>query len=321
MVGIVLASHGGLAQGAADSASMVFGALPNVACVSLTPQMGPDAFRASVLEAAEGLDDPSDILYLVDLWGGTPFNQISGLLDEHAGWALVTGLNLPLLIEALGARFDASLSAFEIATRLLAQAEGYVRGLPESLAPASDSTKAGLSSSDVPVLAEGDSPAQISWCRVDTRLLHGQVAMAWSKQVNPTRIVVVSDSVAHDELRKNLIVQAAPVGIKANVIPVAKLAQIADDKRLAGQRFMLLFETPQDVLRAIEMGVRLDDINIGSMAHSAVKTMLNDAISVDEDDVKTFERLRDAGCTFNVQKVPSNKSEDIWPLLAAKGLA
>ena len=320
MVGIVLASHGGLAEGVADSARMVFGDVPDMACVSLRPQMGPDEFRGLVEDAARGLDGDEGVLFLVDLWGGTPFNQISGLIEAHEGWALVTGLNLPLLIESLGARFDASLTARDIARRILGEARTFTRGLPADFAP--EPASAGVAAAAAGgALIEGDRPAEISWVRVDTRLLHGQVAMAWSKQINPTRIVVVSDSVAHDELRRNLIVQAAPVGIKANVIPVSKLVQIAEDRRLAGQRFMLLFETPQDVLRAVRAGVDLHEINIGSMAHSAGKTMLNDAVSVDGDDVRTFECLRDAGCTFNVQKVPSNKSEDIWPLLAAKGLA
>lgn len=46
--------------------------------------------------------------------------------------------------------------------------------------------------------------------RVDSRLLHGQVATAWAKKVKPNRILVVSDSVAEDNLRKTLITQAAP---------------------------------------------------------------------------------------------------------------
>ncbi len=42
--------------------------------------------------------------------------------------------------------------------------------------------------------------------RIDTRLLHGQVATAWTK-TGPNRIIVVSDDVAHDDLRKSMIVR------------------------------------------------------------------------------------------------------------------
>ena len=68
----------------------------------------------------------------------------------------------------------------------------------------------------------GDGKIKIVLARVDSRLLHGQVATAWTKSVNPSRIIVVSDAVAKDDLRKKLIEQAAPPGVKANVIPVEK---------------------------------------------------------------------------------------------------
>ena len=45
--------------------------------------------------------------------------------------------------------------------------------------------------------------------RIDSRLLHGQVATNWAKTAKIDRILVVSDSVAKDELRKVIIMQAA----------------------------------------------------------------------------------------------------------------
>ena len=80
MVSIVLASHGDLAAGIKQTGSMVFGDQPSVAVVSLEPSMGPDDFRAKVEEAIASFEDQEQVLFLVDLWGGTPFNQISGLM-------------------------------------------------------------------------------------------------------------------------------------------------------------------------------------------------------------------------------------------------
>ena len=62
--------------------------------------------------------------------------------------------------------------------------------------------------------------------RVDTRLLHGQVATTWTKSTQPTRIIVVSDAVSQDALRKQMIEQAAPPGVKANVVPVKKMLKL-----------------------------------------------------------------------------------------------
>ena len=51
----------------------------------------------------------------------------------------------------------------------------------------------------------------------------------------------------------------------------------------------MLFETPQDALRAIEGGVDIKELNIGSMAHSVGKVVVNKAIAMDQDDVETLE--------------------------------
>ncbi len=67
----------------------------------------------------------------------------------------------------------------------------------------------------------------IRLARIDDRLIHGQVATAWSKMTGINRIIVVSDEVANDQLRKFLLKEAAPPGIKSNVVTVAKMLEVA----------------------------------------------------------------------------------------------
>ena len=62
--------------------------------------------------------------------------------------------------------------------------------------------------------------------------MHGQVATTWTKTTQPNRIIVVSDAVSKDKLRKQMIEQAAPPGVKANVVPIDKMIQVAKDPRL-----------------------------------------------------------------------------------------
>ena len=89
----------------------------------------------------------------------------------------------------------------------------------------------------------------IRLARIDDRLIHGQVATVWAKLTNINRILVVSDSVAHDNLRKALLVQAAPPGVKVNVITVQKMIDVYPDPRFDSFRSMLLFTNPLDVKR------------------------------------------------------------------------
>ena len=318
MVSIVLASHGDLASGIKQTGSMVFGDQEAVAVVSLQPSMGPDDFRAKVEEAIASFDDQEQVLFLVDLWGGTPFNQISGLIEGHDTWAIVAGVNLPMLIEAYSQRFDAKNTAHDIAKHLVTEARGGVRVKPESLEPEEEKPAA---AAPVPqgAIPEGtvlgDGHIKYAHVRIDTRLLHGQVATAWTKSVNPTRIIVVSDGVAHDELRKTMIEQAAPPGVPANVVPISKMIQVARDPRFGDTRALLLFETPQDLLRAIEGGVDIKKVNLGSMAHSVGKVVVTNAVAMGDDDVKTIEELISKGIEFDVRKVPADSPEDINAML------
>ena len=305
MVGIILASHGNFAKGILQSGTMIFGEQENVRAVTLMPSEGPNDFKVKLKEAISSLDNQDEVLFLVDLWGGTPFNQANLMIEEHKDkWAIVAGMNLPMLIEAYAARLSIE-SAQKIAASILKSAKDGVKVKPEELEPEDTSKviKDSVQQSNVGMPGE----FEYVLARIDSRLLHGQVATAWTKAVHPTRIIVVSDAVAKDELRKNLIKQAAPPGVKAHVVPINHMIKLAkDNKHFGGQRAMLLFENPQDVLRAVEGGVPLKTINVGSMAHSIGKVQPNKVLAFNQEDIDVFNKLKKIGLTFDVRKVPSD---------------
>ncbi|WP_294390578.1 mannose/fructose/sorbose PTS transporter subunit IIA [uncultured Clostridium sp.] len=305
MVGIILASHGNFAKGILQSGTMIFGEQENVRAVTLMPSEGPNDFKVKLKEAISSLDNQDEVLFLVDLWGGTPFNQANLMIEEHKDkWAIVAGMNLPMLIEAYAARLSIE-SAQKIAASILKSAKDGVKVKPEELEPEDTSKviKDSVQQSNVGMPGE----FEYVLARIDSRLLHGQVATAWTKAVHPTRIIVVSDAVAKDELRKNLIKQAAPPGVKAHVVPINHMIKLAkDNKHFGGQRAMLLFENPEDVLRAVEGGVPLKTINVGSMAHSIGKVQPNKVLAFNQEDIDVFNKLKKIGLTFDVRKVPSD---------------
>ena len=309
MVSIVLASHGTFAEGIKMSGQMIFGQQDDVVAVTLMPEMGPDDLRAKLLEAIGGLGDQDQVLFLVDLQGGTPWNQISLLLDEegHENWVAVAGLNLPMLVSAYGARMGAETPA-DVAKEILPEAKGGIVTKPEGIAPAAAPAAAPVARQGaIPEgMVLGDGHIKIAHVRVDTRLLHGQVATTWTKTVSPDRIIVVSDGVAHDQLRKTMIEQAAPPGVPANVVPISKMIEVTKDPRFGATKAMLLFENPQDLLAAIEGGVDIKEANIGSMAHSVGKVVVTNAIAMDNADVETLETLHAKGVALEARKVPSD---------------
>lgn len=314
MVGIILATHGGFATGIMQSGSMIFGDQPDVAAVTLQPSEGPNDVKKKMEDAIASFENQDEVLFLVDLWGGTPFNQANGLVSGHEDkWAIVAGLNLPMLIDAYASRMTME-TAHEIAVQIAGSGKEGVRIYPESLEPKTEAPAAQPVQSQGAIpegTVLGDGHIKFVLARIDSRLLHGQVATAWTKTTQPNRIIVVSDSVAHDDLRKKLIQEAAPPGVRANVVPVDKMIEVSKDPRFGNTKALLLFETPQDALRAIEGGVDIKELNIGSMAHSVGKVAVSKVVSLGKEDVKTFAELKKKGISFDVRKVPSDSKENM----------
>nr|WP_082211862.1 mannose/fructose/sorbose PTS transporter subunit IIA [Gilliamella apicola] len=194
MVGIILATHGEFAEGILQSGSMIFGEQDNVKAVTLHPSDSPESLKERMLEAIATFDNQSEVLFLVDLWGGTPFNQANNLCGEHDNWTIVAGLNLPMLIEAYSSRFSME-TAKEIATAIIEPSKEGVRTTVKIQEQTATNAKTANTIPEGTVIGEGKM--KIVLARVDSRLLHGQVATAWTKSTNPNRIIVVSDSVAN----------------------------------------------------------------------------------------------------------------------------
>lgn len=163
----------------------------------------------------------------------------------------------------------------------------------------------------------------IRLARIDSRLLHGQVATVWTKSVSPNRILVVSDEVARDVLRKILIVQAAPPGVKANVITVDKMIEIYHDSLFDNVKPLILTDTPQNMARLVAGGLDFSQtgVDIGSLAFSTGMVMVTNAVAVGQAEADALYALAAAGLKVYAQKVPTDKQVGLMPLLAKNGFA
>ncbi|AMD86813.1 PTS sugar transporter subunit IIA [Actinomyces radicidentis] len=103
MVAVIVAAHGRLAEGLVASSAMIAGPQEDLVSVTFEQSEGPDDLLAKYAAAVEG--SPSDqYLLLVDLLGGSPYNAAARFAAERDDADVVTGVNLPMLIEVLGRR-------------------------------------------------------------------------------------------------------------------------------------------------------------------------------------------------------------------------
>jgi PTS system mannose-specific IIA component len=117
MVGVVVATHGALAEELVRTAQGVCGELPGVRSVQVSASVDIGEARAALSEAIHAVDQGQGVLVLTDMFGGSPANLALTFLDENL--EVVTGVNLPMLVKLSSCR-DGSTSLHEMAQLLTA---------------------------------------------------------------------------------------------------------------------------------------------------------------------------------------------------------
>lgn len=162
----------------------------------------------------------------------------------------------------------------------------------------------------------------ISMIRIDDRLIHGQVAVMWSKQLSVSRIVVASDKVAANEIQVNALKMAAPSGVKAFILPIKKVVSLLNDPRAKEMKILVVTNTPQDVyelLKQINEKPLLNIANYGRVGGGlSQKQKIADTVYVTNDDKEVFKKIFDMGCDFEYQPLPSDSKQSLKTLLGGK---
>lgn len=160
----------------------------------------------------------------------------------------------------------------------------------------------------------------ITLARIDDRLIHGQVTTVWSKVANAQRIIICNDDVYNDEVRRTLLRQAAPPGMKVNVVNLEKAVAVYHNPQYQNESVFYLFTNPQDVLTMVQQGVKIATLNIGGMAWRPGKKQLTKAVSLDQTDIDAFRQLDQLGVILDLRVVASDPSINILDTLAQQSV-
>ena len=116
MIGMILVTHGRLAEEFVHAMEHVVGTQGDVATVCIGPQDDMEAKRKEIAQAIRKVDSGSGAVLLTDLFGGTPSNLAISLM-KRGKTEVIAGINLPMLIRLAGARKDMDLRAAAAAAR------------------------------------------------------------------------------------------------------------------------------------------------------------------------------------------------------------
>ena len=323
-IAIIIATHGVAAEQLLKTTEMLIGEQSDVAYIDFVPGENAETIMGKYQEKlANELAHCDEVLFLVDTWGGSPFNAANRVAEGKEGMDIVTGVNVPMLVETFMARDD-NPSLEELVAVALETGRLGVRALryqEKEEAPAAQPAPAAQAPAQ-PQVAQVNQEGNlvIGLARIDDRLIHGQVATRWTKESRVTRIVVVNDEVAKDSVRSTMLKSVAPPGVTAHVVPVDKMIRVYNNPEYANERMMLLFTNPTDVVRLMEAGVEFKSINIGGMAYRDGKKMITSAVSVDDKDIEAFKALDAKGIELDVRKVSNDSRQYMMDLLKKNNL-
>lgn len=109
MIGILIATHGGLAEGLLSAVELLAGKQEKVKTIGLYHGDGIDGFKEKVATAYEELDDGDGVMTFVDILGGSPCNAVMELMNRKSEVKAIAGVNMPMVIQAVMTRDDSTI--------------------------------------------------------------------------------------------------------------------------------------------------------------------------------------------------------------------
>lgn len=152
--------------------------------------------------------------------------------------------------------------------------------------------------------------------RIDDRLIHGQVALFWTNVLKVTRIMVINNEIAADDLQKSLLRIAAPANVNTSILTQDKALENIQAGKYEGQRVLIVVKSPADILYLAEHGLDISSLNIGNMSGRDNTTPVRQNINVTPDEMKAFQQLLAKGIEITAVMTPNDATVYLTDLLA-----
>lgn len=142
--------------------------------------------------------------------------------------------------------------------------------------------------------------------RVDHRLLHGQVAMAWNQMLGSDCILIANDDVPNDEIRKMSIKLAKPHNTKLVIKNMADSVKALTSGVTEKYRLFIVVETVQDVYKLAKESGLIQSITLGGVKSRENTTQIAKAVFVTPQESSMLKELMTAGVEIEIRQVPND---------------
>ena len=308
---ILIATHGKMASGIRYTAELIVGQVAEIDTIDayVTPEDNVEEKFREYFQKYE----QDRIIVFTDLMGGS-VNQKLVEYSKKENVTLVTGTNLPVLMQVMLA--DDDVTDDEIQEYIDDARNELQMVCLEEKKPAVNEVK---EEKHVEKTAEEaqvfeNSTAKIAALRVDDRLIHGQVAMTWTKQLRVQGIVVANDDAANDNTQKMALKMAVPAGIKVLIKPVDEAIRVLNDPRAAKMRILVLTRTVKDALKVRKQVGEIEFLNLGNTGRFdgidvSEKQLLSPTIMLTDEEVQALRELVEVDPKTCMQQVPNDEQK------------
>ena len=156
--------------------------------------------------------------------------------------------------------------------------------------------------------------------RVDERLIHGQVVVGWSNRLKIDQIVLANDQVSSNPWERELYLACVTPEIKTVILPVEVAVDRILKNGLEGERVLVLVDSPFDILRMAEKGVKIEWLNVGGVHSKAGRTKVLPYLYLSPEEVSAFKKIISRGIRCECRDVPLAEKHDLALLFDKLGL-
>lgn len=315
----LIAAHGNLALGIKSTLELFLGDALDFTYLTAYTDDAPNLEEA-LENFFSSIDEQTDqAVIFTDLYGGSVSQKIAMKAIGKTNVFVIAGMNLPLIMETAslalsGEDYDNDKIAKLItdARQELKQVELVAGTLKTDTAETEqEMTETVTLASSTPALTERPETNKHMTMRVDERLIHGQVAMVWSKALKLDGIVVANDEVVKNQMQENALRMAAPNGIKVIMRSLDDSITLLNDHRSATKNLLVLVRTVKDAVTIAAKVAYLDRINVGNVGKMVEgdKKKLAPTVLLTPSEEVTLKTLTEICPETDFQMVPTDKKE------------
>ena len=329
---ILIATHGKMASGIRYTAELIVGKMAEI--TTIDAYVTPEDNVEKKFEEYFAQHENDRIFVFTDLMGGSVNQKLLGY-SQKENVTLITGTNLPVLMQVMMADDDVTedeirefiddareeLQVVDLGGEKKSTVE---KNAEEDTAQISEGA-ASYAKKSAPKKAPApqsydNSTAKITALRVDDRLIHGQVAMTWTKQLAVQGIVVANDEAANDNTQKMALKMAVPGGIKSLIKPVDEAIRILNNPKASKMRILVLTRTVKDALKVRQSVGEIGFLNVGNTGRFdgidvSEKLVLTPTIMLTKTEQQALKDLVALDPKTCMQQVPNDEQKLVKDVL------